>query len=330
MASTRARKGSINVITNYVAGKLFDITGLSDGDGFAYDLASDSFLPVPFPTGDLVAANNLSDVANAATALSNLGGEPAIGAKGTAFNKNFGTTAGTVAEGNHNHSGIYLELETDPVWTSEKVNYYTKTEVGNLPVSTFSNDAGYLTSFVESDPVFTAWDKSTGISIVHIQISDWATATGSFLTSFTETDPVFIASQAANITATDITNLANLSGINSGNQVGDGVTITGDGSVGNPFVAVSSGGGTWGSITGTLADQTDLQTALDAKVGDTGNETIAGIKTFSSFPISPSSAPITDYELANKKYVDDVTENVEGGNASSTYLSSQIIDGGAA
>lgn len=41
------------------------------------------------------------------------------------------------------------------------------------------------------------------------------------------------------------------------------------------------GGGAWGTITGTLADQTDLQTALDAKVNDTGNESIAGIKTFS-------------------------------------------------
>jgi hypothetical protein len=31
------------------------------------------------------------------------------------------------------------------------------------------------------------------------------------------------------------------------------------------WFAVTSGGGTWGSITGTLADQTDLQSALDAK-----------------------------------------------------------------
>lgn len=41
------------------------------------------------------------------------------------------------------------------------------------------------------------------------------------------------------------------------------------------------GGGAWGSITGTLADQTDLQSALDGKVGLSGNETIADTKTFS-------------------------------------------------
>lgn len=39
-------------------------------------------------------------------------------------------------------------------------------------------------------------------------------------------------------------------------------------------------------------------------VDTTGDETIAGIKTFSSFPITPSSAPTTDYQVANKKYVD--------------------------
>lgn len=37
------------------------------------------------------------------------------------------------------------------------------------------------------------------------------------------------------------------------------------------------------------------------------NQTIAGIKTFSSFLITPSSAPTTDYQVANKKYVDDVS-----------------------
>jgi len=36
---------------------------------------------------------------------------------------------------------------------------------------------------------------------------------------------------------------------------------------------------------------------------------IAGVKTFSSFAITPSSAPTTDYQVANKKYVDD---NISG------------------
>lgn len=50
------------------------------------------------------------------------------------------------------------------------------------------------------------------------------------------------------------------------------------------------GGGTWGTITGTLSAQTDLQTALDAKVNNTGNENIGGVKTFTSDPIIPDEA----------------------------------------
>ena len=37
-----------------------------------------------------------------------------------------------------------------------------------------------------------------------------------------------------------------------------------------------------------------------------GNQTIAGVKSFSSFPVTPSSAPTTDYQVSNKKYVDDL------------------------
>lgn len=36
-----------------------------------------------------------------------------------------------------------------------------------------------------------------------------------------------------------------------------------------------------------------------------GNQTAAGVKTFSSFPVGPSAAPTTDYQLSNKKYIDD-------------------------
>ena len=42
----------------------------------------------------------------------------------------------------------------------------------------------------------------------------------------------------------------------------------------------------------------------------TTDQTAAGIKTFSSFPVTPSSAPTTDYQVANKKYVDDAKASV--------------------
>lgn len=60
----------------------------------------------------------------------------------------------------------------------------------------------------------------------------------------------------------------------------------------SPIINVS-----WGSITGTLSDQTDLQTELDAKVNKSG-DTMTGILTL-------SGAPTADLHAATKKYVDD-------------------------
>lgn len=51
-----------------------------------------------------------------------------------------------------------------------------------------------------------------------------------------------------------------------GGVVTDGATINGSGTSLDPLVVIGGGGGsTWGSITGTLSDQTDLQNALDLK-----------------------------------------------------------------
>ena len=44
----------------------------------------------------------------------------------------------------------------------------------------------------------------------------------------------------------------------------------------------------------------------------TGNQTISGTKTFSSFPVTPSSDPSSDYEVANKQYVDNRTISTIG------------------
>ena len=50
---------------------------------------------------------------------------------------------------------------------------------------------------------------------------------------------------------------------------------------------------------------TATQTALNTKVDITTNQTVAGIKTFSSSPIVPT--PTTSNDAVNKKYVDDKT-----------------------
>jgi hypothetical protein len=57
------------------------------------------------------------------------------------------------------------------------------------------------------------------------------------------------------------------------------------------YSGTSGGGGTWGSITGTLSNQTDLQAALDAKFDDPTGTTaqyLRGDGTLATFPTIPS------------------------------------------
>jgi hypothetical protein len=57
------------------------------------------------------------------------------------------------------------------------------------------------------------------------------------------------------------------------------------------FEAPSSGGGTWGSITGTLSNQTDLQNALNAKYNNptgTTSQYLRGDGSLATFPAIPS------------------------------------------
>src|SRR3972149_8951644 len=56
----------------------------------------------------------------------------------------------------------------------------------------------------------------------------------------------------------------------------------------------------------TGASIADTVAGLPNKVSKTGDETIAGIKTFSSIPVLPASDPTTDNQAARKAYVDSV------------------------
>lgn len=99
-----------------------------------------------------------------------------------------------------------------------------------------------------------------------------------------------------------------------------GTDWTGSGDVSSSISSSTDGSvAVFDGTTGKLIKE--LTTALPVAKGGTGSatqnfvdlteaQTIAGIKTFSSFPVSPSSAPSSDYEVANKKYVDD---NAGGG-----------------
>ena len=123
--------------------------------------------------------------------------------------------------------------ETDPTYTSSQAANITATDITNL-----SNLSGTNTGDQDLSGLATKTDLGDSTAQVRSEIPD----VSGFVTS--ETDPTYTASQAANITATDITNLSNLSGVNTGDQdgsetkisAGTNITVTGSGTIANPYV----------------------------------------------------------------------------------------------
>ena len=83
-------------------------------------------------------------------------------------------------------------------------------------------------------------------------------------------------------------------------------TINNESILGSGNITIEGGSDAiWGAITGTLSDQTDLQTALNAKAADnavvhkTSNETITGVKTFTSNVKVSKAAPYVDLYNTN-------------------------------
>ena len=116
---------------------------------------------------------------------------------------------GTVVSGNFAtidwaNGTYFIKTETDP----EGGTSYSITGTSQLlsvPYALHAKTAEDVTGEItETDPVFTAWDKTTGISITESQITDL----GDYIT--TETDPVFTAwdkTTGISITESQITDL---------------------------------------------------------------------------------------------------------------------------
>lgn len=122
----------------------------------------------------------------------------------------------------------------------------------------------------ENDPIFGAWDRSSGISITESQISDLQ----AYLTA--ETDPVFSASSASGITGTNIANWNTAYGW--GNHASAGY-VTGTPWTGMGYI--TDGNTNWDNSYGFI---TDGNTGWDNSYGF-----ITDLSTFTTDNLAPGS-----------------------------------------
>src|SRR5574344_16243 len=118
-----------------------------------------------------------------------------------------GTTSGTV---------VYTETQTP----TTNANGLVSIEIGGgsgFNTIDWANGPYFIET--KTDPAGGTNYSITGTSqLLSVPYSLYAKTAETITGGITETDPIFTGSQAANITATDITNLSNLSGVNTGDQ----------------------------------------------------------------------------------------------------------------
>ena len=104
---------------------------------------------------------------------------------------------------------VKLPAETDPAYTSSQAFKITADDITNL---------GNLSGTNTGDQDISTLASKTALGDSTVQVRSEIPDVSGFLTSYTETDPTYTSSEAANITATDITHLGNLTGTNTGDQ----------------------------------------------------------------------------------------------------------------
>ena len=143
---------------------------------------------VNFVSGTGTSVSSFSDLSGLPTTIAGFGITDAIS---TAHVVN-GITGSNITNWNTafgwgNHAGMYRQLSWVPTWTDITSNPFVFSSAANNQLIKYNSGSGkwenwtpnYISGYTETDPVFGAWNKSTGIIITTSQISDFSnTVTG--------------------------------------------------------------------------------------------------------------------------------------------------------
>ncbi len=249
--------------------------------------------------------------------------------------------------GNHAPAG-YLTgyTETDPVFLAHPAQGITSANITNWNTAFgWGNHAtaGYLTAYTETDPVFLAhpaqgitstnitnwntafgWGNHAGLYRPAAYVPAWSEITGNpfsistpvnnqllryngtsarwenwtpdYLTAYTETDPVWIADSSSYYMKSSL-------------QMSGHAQVHWDNLTNRPVF-----------FSGSYTDLTDVPAQIDEDRSDdvtvTGDQTIAGVKTFTGTidagnnTIINVAAPVNSTDAVNKAYLDAAIENI--------------------
>ena len=155
-------------------------------------------------------------------------------------------------------------VETDPIFSATSGQFELKSEAfdgdynsltnkPNIPtkVSELNNDAGYITGYVETDPVYTAEKATLALkSELPKKVSELQNDTG-YITGYVETDPIFSSVSGTLATKTyvneaipDISDMINVEGsiLNVGGVSGEGIPKYGNVEINGVIVATHGTG----------------------------------------------------------------------------------------
>jgi uncharacterized protein (TIGR02145 family) len=125
----------------------------------------------------------------------------------------------SILQGSATGTAVYVETQTPTTNDNGLVTIEigTGTTADDFTAIDWTNGPYFIKT--ETDPTGGTNYTITGTSqILSVPYSLHSKTAETVVGTVNETDPIYTASQAANITATDITNLGNLSGVNTGDQ----------------------------------------------------------------------------------------------------------------
>jgi len=256
----------------------------------------------------------------------------------------------SILQGSASGTAVYVETQEPTTNANGLVSIEIGTGATSDDFSAIDWANGPYFIKTETDPTGGTTYTITGTSqLLSVPYAFHAKTAETVTGGISETDPVYSASEAANITATDITSLGNLSGVNTGDQDGSetkvtsgtNVTVTGSGTTASPYVVNSNSGVTTYSVgdfahggivfyvepcgtKGLVVATEDQSTGIKWRGGSTsyntmarGDEVYAG-KMNTSIIISIHSAK-DDFD----DHAASVCANYDGGDFGDWYLPSK-------